>query len=343
MRYSLLGAVFFAVLISGALFASADDSTGTNAPTEIRTISEQEMAKFLAKDGALETVVLSNQYAAAGQNSRSQSPSLERQSTTTLTYALAAPIYTGQNNNDTYIRFFNTSATQNNNFGAVVYGSPSGRQYGQGYAYSFFVRPLASVQYSIQDIFQNARLTVGANGAPTLMYGDTSWYLIISTSFPTGAFQNVIYNGSTGFYENASLCLNYLPNISTSRGFLMNVHTSALPAYPAQIYFYNLQNSSALYQVTVVDAATGNTMGAVNITVAANALYSVPETFFEQSVGWTPTSTQYHTNLIFQNLTQSTFNAKVEQFIFNQQLSAYINMTTACTIPSSVGVQPTSP
>jgi hypothetical protein len=210
-------------------------------------------------------------------------------------------------------------------FSVTVVGSPSGDTYGSA---MIDVPTRASPQFSLSAIRDLAT-------ASDLVNGDTSFALYIQNADQGSGYQHVIFNGDNNFFENASICAytfdDGLSSISNSK-VLTNVHTSRLGPWPSQIEIHNFFNAPVTYLVSVVEALTGTVMGQVNVDTAANASFSMPFTFFEDSVGWTPASGENHANLVVSNSDGGSPNVVLGHSILNDELAATINMSTACAV-----------
>ncbi len=241
-------------------------------------------------------------------------------------YAIVAPTFTGSNGTTSYLRLVNNGGEATGVFVATTYtikvvGSPSGVVYGTA---TFTVPANASVQYSISEILTGA-------GVAGLTGGDTAYSLYIQDPDKGTGFMHVIYNGANGFFENLSACQNYVA-ADSKRKFLFNMHTSVLASYPTTIYMHNYSPTAVTYMVTVSDARTGTSIGSVNVQAAGNETVSKPMSYFEQQLGWTPNANQQHANLSFQAVGLTVAPILVEGVIFNQLLSASINMSAICSI-----------
>jgi hypothetical protein len=246
---------------------------------------------------------------------------LERQAAPFAASGLAVigPTFNGSDGNTSYIRFPNVG-TAASTYTVTVVGSPSGRTYGST---TYTVPAGASPQYSLSQITAQA-------GAAALSGGDDSYALYLQDSDQYAGYQHVIYNGGNGFFENVSTCATLLT--PAAGGVLTNVHTSNLTAYPSQIRIHNYGTQSATYRVTVSDAVTGAAIGTADVSVAANASATYQESYFEQQLHWTPTSSQLHANFSIAPVGTSAFTAVLGSTIFNQQFSAYVSMSEICAI-----------
>lgn len=243
-------------------------------------------------------------------------------------YTVVTPVFLGADNNFSFIRFPNggsTTATVN----MTVIGSPSAQSYGTA---TTTVAPLASPQFSIDQIFE----AIGISG---LQFGDDS--LSIYLQSPQGgnliAFQHVVWNSITGFFENASVC-TYRTDIEYTalNRILVNVHTSTISAYPGIVSLHNYANFPVTYRADVYDARDGVYLGSVNFNMTANHTLSVNFSDIESVLNFTPASNQFHANILFvaQN-TGGAYYGLAAQGINNLQLAAYTNMSVACGINPS--------
>ncbi len=207
-----------------------------------------------------------------------------------------------------------------------VVGSPSGRTYGTA---RIAVPERASLQYSIFDI-------LSAAGAGALNGGDDRYVLYLQSQPVNGlknGFQHVLYNQNNGFFENASACTFAVGGDYTlGNRRLVNLHTSALGAYPSEVHVHNPGAAAATYSVLMTDALTGVSVGTVMITVPANASRVFPMSYFQAALNWAPSSTQQHVNLSFSAAAGAEFKAALSSFVYNQALGTYVNMTQACVI-----------
>jgi hypothetical protein len=238
-------------------------------------------------------------------------------------YAVIAPTYTGVT--QSYIRLMNASLTGATTFSVTVVGTPSGRNMGTA---NISVPKSASPQYALTDIITLAN-------AGSLTNGDTGYALYIQNPDSAAGFQHVAYNNNNFFFENASVC-KYLLNevlLNTNNAQVMtNVHTSQLASYPSTLQIHNYWNAAVGYRLTVVDAKTGATIGQLTRTVGANATLAIPFSDIESALSFTPTSSQAHVNVFLNDPTGSQPYATFSQAIVNNNLSAQINMSTACAV-----------
>jgi hypothetical protein len=243
-------------------------------------------------------------------------------------YTVVGPIFLGTDGNLSYIRFVNLNgfATQSE---IHVVGFPSATEY----AVFFHDEPAySSRQRSITEVLQLAGLS-----SNPLQSGDTGISIYLKNSnFLTG-FQHVTYNSANQFFENLSICtyareLEY-PFMNAA---VVNVHTSILPTFPSLIHLHNRDDVSRTFRVRVTDSNNGATLGFVNMQATANTTYQLPNTWFQQQASFTPNSSQFHMNLIFDTTSGGTVSAppnwNLGHFVLNQTFNAYFNLTTFCSI-----------
>jgi hypothetical protein len=158
-----------------------------------------------------------SQYESEGQVS--QSPAIEkRQSIDGTTYTPITPIYTGQNNNVSYIRFINGGFTNNSVTHVTFVGATTGTIYGS--VLDVTASPSSSPQFSYAQLFNAAHV-------PNPTIGNEGVTMYLKNGDPYSGFQHVIFNSVSGFFENVSNCLwlngsNYHPLNQR----VTNVHTT---------------------------------------------------------------------------------------------------------------------
>jgi hypothetical protein len=137
------------------------------------------------------------------------------------------------------------------------------------------------------------------------------------------------------FFENMSGC-TWDPTLTYSglNRALGNIHTSQqiMSEYPALVAIHHYGLAPARYRADIYVSETGEWKGAFAFNIAANESYVVSMRWYEQSVGWNPIFGQSHANIIFSRDDGGTYQAVVGYSIFNQEFSAYVNMTQFCGI-----------
>ena len=238
-----------------------------------------------------------------------------------LLFTAITPIFTGQNSNFSYIRLPNGDSVNQSTLIGII-GATTGTVYGQ---VTYTVPPGASPQYGIGDIELAAGIT-GTINEPISLY--------VENPNPLAAFQHVIFNSSSLFFENASVCtwLNGHNYHYLNQG-VTNVHTTAIPGYPSLVTLHNLLNSSVGMALDVYLASSGRHLGRYSGTATANTTYAIPMATIQTAIGWIPGATDYHVNIVVTATTTGTqFYAVAGQQIYNSVLQTYINMSEICPI-----------
>jgi len=267
------------------------------------------------------------------QNSKSDTvsePRLERVTESQLkeraaavdgrSYTVITPIYIGAAGNTSYVRFGNGNAGTSITT-VVIVGNVTGRNYG---TVTVTVPSGASPQYSITQILSAGKVT-------ELVGGDVGYSLYVRNPDIYSYFQHVLYNSSNSFFENMSIC-SYLPNFdySTTNQSAINIHTSRIIGYPAQVVLHNYLSQSVAFAIDVYESETGALKGTYTGTGVANGSYIIDFTTIQNAIGWFPTESEFHANIRVRSSTVTGFYALVGQQIFNSGLSAYINMSQVC-------------
>jgi hypothetical protein len=252
------------------------------------------------------------------------SPQLEKpQVLDGSTYNVITPIFTGQDGNNSFLRFPNYEATIGTNLVTVV-GATSGTVYGTA---TVAPQPHASIQLPIATILTLAGVNATTN--PT----SERVTLYVRNPALTAAYQHVIFNGTSGFFENMSAC-TYVnaKNYRYLNTAVFNVHTTALADYPSFVTVHNFLNTPVTMIMDVYEAATGDLKGTYTASTLANTTYAIPFVTIQNEAGWSPTSAELHGNLIVRTPNNTSAALAVGQYIYNATLKTYVNMTTVCPI-----------
>jgi hypothetical protein len=239
-------------------------------------------------------------------------------------YTVIAPIFLGGNQNYSYIRFPN-GGTETATFNVTLVGSPTARNYG---TLSLSVPRFSSPQYGVLDFFKTLGLT-------SFGPGDTGVSLYIQS--PQGGnhvgFQHVVWNSTTGFFENASVCA-FKPAVDYSglSQALFNVHTSIVRGYPGTVFLHNYSPTETAYRANVYDASNGAYLGGFSMSAPANATVSMDMSAVEKAIAFTPGPNQYHVNIQFLPPPGGAWNAIASVAINDQQIQAYTNMSMVCSV-----------
>jgi hypothetical protein len=257
---------------------------------------------------------------------REAAPGRESAQFSGISHTVVAPIFDGTNGNTSYIRLANTS-TAAQFMTVTVVGTPTGRDYG---SFTYNVAAWASPQKSIHVILRDAGITSGYVG------GDTGFSLYLSTPATVPlAFQHVVYNANTRFFENVSIC-TYRPNLdyTAQNRFLANIHTdqAIMSAYPANVSFHHFGGEPATYLAEVYETETGTFKGNFSFTMRPNETFVAPMSYYEQRVGWTPVLGESHANILFRRDDIGIYTGSAGQRVYNAALDASINMSQFCAI-----------
>lgn len=244
-------------------------------------------------------------------------------------YAVISPLYDGTGGSMSYIRLFNGQGTTTT-FNITVVKADNAIIPALG-TVSIQVPSHASPQYPLvaaggsNSIFSQA----GVADSP-----GTTYALYIQDTDPLTGYEHVTFNGITTLFENSSLCTSLVnQQLATNNTVaLPNVHTSQIPGYPSTISIANYSSASTTVTLTIVDAATGNTVGTMNKTIGTNATLLLPESQIESQLNFRPTSAQPHINILFTNAAGGAPPIEVGQSIVNSQLGGAINMSGACAV-----------
>jgi hypothetical protein len=278
-------------------------------------------------------------------------PDLEKSSAVTgELYSVIAPIFLGggpDGGNTSFIRFFNAQGRSASfKINVVAYKTDSTTDSGASLLGSatLTVPNYASLQYSANDI-------LSVIGWPQLScpetclehgYQGAAFYLTSSDTYM--AYQHVIYNSTSRFFENMTICGDKSfsdARVAGNNITLINIHTSKLADYPAYITFHNYATGNRKYAFLFYDARTGTTTDPVAVVVRdalANTSYTIPMSWFESQAKWTPTSSQLHVNLMVVeydlNGSQAIGEIKATGglLIYNTALRSYVNMSQTCQL-----------
>ncbi len=238
------------------------------------------------------------------------------------TFDVVAPVFNGSDGNLSYLRLANFSGSTVN-FTITIVGTPSGFNYGTA---TYSIPENGSQQYSYTEILDRA-------GVGALIGGDSSVSFYMRNGRDLTAYQHVIFNPTTRFFENASQC-TYAEDLvyPVLNQVVINAHTSTLASFgfPTTVYVHNYGDTASSYNVFVADARTGVIKGSFVMNVGANTSFAFPFSYFQQQVGWVPGENEFHANLGFTAVGSNPYRLKVGQAVINQTLQAYVNMSLIC-------------
>jgi hypothetical protein len=248
-------------------------------------------------------------------------------------YAVIAPLYLTADPLS-LLRLYN-GGVATATFEISVVGSPSGNNYGTA---SFQIPPRASTQYSVSQI-------ITAAGATSISPSDSTYSFYLRSAEKSAGYQHILFSNSTGFFENLSLCkysLNEVLRSPADQAVITNVHTSRLVTvaggYPSQIDLHNFSNNAATYRLSVIEAENGTVRGSVDYATAANSTYAIPFSYFEQQIGWVPSGTQYHANIVLTDRNGGPPSVVLGHSILNtRQTNTVLNLGMVCAVNPPVG------
>jgi hypothetical protein len=251
-------------------------------------------------------------------------------------YAEVFPTFPTTSANVSFLRLGNDNNAASV-FHVTAVGAPSGNLYGTG---DITVPAHATPQYDIGNL-----LTMIS--ADPLTDGDVGYSFYLNNDDANTYFQNVIYNGGNGFFEDTTICS---PGASMQGSKnVANVHTSKLANnnYPSTIYIHNLLYVDAEYKVNVRDSGTGALLGTVaSVPVKANSTTTYPFSYFESKV--TIPANVLHATLEFKptaafaaildptgtppNPDPDDLGAIFGNTVFSAPFTAFLNMSNKCRI-----------
>jgi hypothetical protein len=194
--------------------------------------------------------------------------------------------------------------------------------------------------------------TLASAGSPT--GADTGFTLYFQNAEPWAGYQHVSYNNATTLFGNNSAC--YASTTNEVHGVhnmavLTNVHTTLLSGYPSTIYIHNPNSSTVSYHVVVVDAGyadsttgaldatAGNEQGSFDVSIAANSTYSQSFSSVLSQIGWSPSGSQYHANVLVYDPTGANSAPVLGQQIVTQSLGGQVDMSAGCSVTPTTQVQ----
>lgn len=265
-------------------------------------------------------------------------------------YTVVAPIFLGgapDGGNTSFLRFFNDSGhntTFKINVVAFKTDSTTDSSASSLGSLTLTVPDSASLQYSANEILST--IGWGSIACPVAClehaYQGVGFYLT-STDIST-AYQHVIYNPNSHFFENMTICGD--KSYSDGRIFgswmnLINVHTSRLADYPAYIILHNYSTGNRRYGFLFYDARAGIGSPPVAVVIKntlANSSYTIPMSWFEGEAKWAPAESQLHLNAVIveYDLNGSRAIGEIKAtaglLIYNSALQSFVNMTQTCQL-----------
>jgi hypothetical protein len=211
--------------------------------------------------------------------------------------------------NLSFLRFRNDSDTATI-FTVRIVGSPSGVDYLNGNSYSITVPPHAAPQRALTDIQTAVGTSIMTRG------GDSYANALITADRSGASVQHVMYNNTTGYFENLTVCKDGVNTTSVAvNRFLGNVHTSRLGGYRSSLYVFNPQTASRAVRGRVYDAVSGSEIGSFTRTARANELLKVAMTTLETELNFAPSTSQLHVNVRFETADSQAFSSLVGHLV----------------------------
>ncbi len=254
-------------------------------------------------------------------------------------YAVVAPLYDGSTGSTSFLRLYGGVSSASSTFTIRIVNATSGANMGNVVTIS--VPKNASPQFSFDTLLSMA------GAAKTT---DHNYSLYIQNSEATSGYQHVTFNGTSGLFENNSNCANTLNQVVKAAYpslVLTNLHTTQVNAnYPMQIDIHNYWNAAVTYGVYAYDAGTadsatgavragsGAQVGSKTYTIAANSSLSMSVSKLQQDIGWTPTSSQLHANIIVTEIANQAPAEVLTAVVVNNSsaLAGTTNMSFACSV-----------
>jgi hypothetical protein len=221
---------------------------------------------------------------------------------------------TAQSTSQSFLRFFNTSATPGT-VTAVLSDYASGQRLGQWTSPSLPAG--ASRQFSIDDVEQGT----GASFTKPLNYTAS-----FQPQFINGYFQHVLWRPADGTLTNLSTCDAGVTAIPTS---LINVHSSILDfGYPSTVVVNNAGTVSASATLSVYDSVTGSGLAPYTTSlIPPGGQARIPIATIEAAAKINPGTSIYHYNITL----AAGFTGFLQHLITNRQAGVITDMTTVCS------------
>lgn len=252
-------------------------------------------------------------------------------------YAVVSPLYDGSNGSTSFIRLYGGAASANSTFTIRIVNTTTGANMGNLITIS--VPKNASPQFSFDTLISMAG---------TAKTTDHNYSLYIQNSEATAGYQHVTFNGTSGLFENNSNCANTLNQVVKAAYpslVLTNLHTSLISTttYPMQVEIHNYWNAAVTYGVYVYDAGTADSAGVIRAgsgaqvgsktyTVGANSSLSMSVTKLQQDIGWTPSGSQLHANIIVTEIANQQPAEVLTAVVQNSNPAGTTNMSFACSV-----------
>ncbi len=265
-------------------------------------------------------------------------------------YTVVAPLFLGgvpDGGNISFVRFFNDSG-HTTTFKVNVVGFKTDSTTDSASTIlgttNISVPSYASPQYAATDILSLIGWSSVACPVACLEHAYQGAALYVTTPDTKTAYQHVVYNPASKFFENMTLCGDKSYSDYKAAGNwieMVNVHTSRLSDYPAYITIHNYAAGNRTYGFLFYDARTGMTTEPVAVVLKAtlgNSSYRLPVSYFESLAKFVPSDQQLHMNVLVAeydlNGSQAIGEIKAVAglLVYNSALQSYVNMTQTCQI-----------
>jgi hypothetical protein len=253
------------------------------------------------------------------------------------TYAVVAPVYDGSNGSTSFLRLYGGFVSATSSFSVQIVNATNGANLGN--AVTINVPKNASPQFAFGTL-------LGMAGAAQTT--DHNYALYIRNTEATSGYQHVTFNGTSGLFENVSVCprpLNEAALASSVSLVATNLHTDQLGAdYPSQIDIHNYWNAAVTYGVYVYDAGTadgttgairagsGAAMGSKLYTIPANSTLSLAFTQIQQAINWATNNNQLHANIIVTEASNQAPTETLTTTVITKRYGGAVNMSLACAV-----------
>lgn len=237
---------------------------------------------------------------------------------------IVAPIFSGSGGNTSYLRIFNPGSASTT--ATVMFrGNASSQLLGQA---TVTVPAKASPQWSISQLLTLANLTQNTLG---------EYSLRIRRGTSLLAFQHIIYNSTSNFFQNVTVCAPVDDASLNSLGsYLINLHTGAIAGFPSKVVLQNPAAAAVTTRLRLFDAGTGADLGvSESITMAAGETRSLSLNSLAEGMDLVFTASQFHINVRAEvgSLPYRGFN--MAHAVDNVELNQYLNLTPFCPVPST--------
>ncbi len=225
-----------------------------------------------------------------------------------------ASVYGSQQHNFvSYLRFYNDGATAGT-VDVTLADYATGNILGTWRSPSLAAR--SSRQFSIAEIEDDTNVP----------FEKAATYSVSIRPTFSGSFQNALWSNLTGSLSNLSTCSQ--PSASSGH-LIMNFHSSLLDnGYPSVMIVHNTSAAAAQPQFTIVDAATGASLGTFSLGVmAGNTQKVLTAAQIEAAAGISPNG-RYHYNI----RAEGTFDGYMQHLLNNQNVHLVTDMTANCQL-----------